>query len=228
MSTPQPSDVLQLVPLAVPAFVCLFIGLFAYDVYRTRSASDGQQQQPARMLSELAFNGLMQATLLGFACALVRGVVEWARAADGATAAATIVAGVAALGVGLVATRRAAELPADSVPDFLRCDGEFVAPPGDSLVNPLASWCGWIRFEGHGSCRVQRAAESAVAVDCTWHAHAGGLRIDVPLEGRPPHAVGELFVHGGDAEDGVDVSVSAAGPPVCRFTFVPEEAHNDA
>ena len=50
------SSVMHALPVLLPLGVCTFVGLFAYDVYRTSRAAD----QPQRMFSELAFNGLLR------------------------------------------------------------------------------------------------------------------------------------------------------------------------
>ena len=213
------SEVMHALPVLLPLGVCTFVGLFAYDVYRTNRAAE----QPQRMFSELAFNGLLHLCTILALFAIVNHAASWLRETSWTVSSLAISLLVAAIGALRVAAQRAAELPADPVPDFMRCDGEFVAPPGDSLVNPLASWCGWIRFEGHGSCRVQRSAASCDWMTCEWHVRPGCLQICMPVEGRPPHAATELYVREGDAADTIDVSLSADGAPVCRFTFVPEE-----
>ena len=223
-------EILVWAPIAVLALSAGFLGLFVYDVHQTRSAKDAP---PARMLSELAFNAFMNAC-----CLLAVGValLQFARwilpllTSD----LRTVVLTALVIAVTLVALRtclmREKSLPTFEIPDFMRCDGEFVAAAGST--NPLDEWCGWIRFEGHGTCRIQRSAESDAYLTCEWHTHAGGtLRIVLPAEGRPAGAPAELFARGTDADptdaslegEVVDVCLAADGPPACRLTFEPEE-----
>lgn len=222
-------------PIMVSLFVGIFIVLFVYDVYRSRSSSAAPS-----MLSELFFNSLMHVSVAGFAFAVVHSLGSWSLShvwpGNGAAVTTKIFA-VAAVVVSwsslafasVVFFKRVQAMPANPVPDFLRCDGEFVAPPGDSVVNPLGSWCGWIRFEGHGACRIQHSAGSTLALSCEWSVQGESLRIAVPLtpDGTPPpHAVRELFMRGGTVEGTIDVSLSESGASVCRFTFEPEEHAN--
>lgn len=221
---PEYVDFAAWVPLAVAALACTFVGLFAYDVHRTRRAS----QQPTHMLSELAFNWFMNSSMAVFAGAVLLKLASLA-GKDLVTAAVASCATIAVcVGIHAAATR-AEEVPTDSVPDFMRCDGEFVVPSGSSLVNPLASWCGWLRFEGHGTCRIQSSAESAQWITCTWHVEAKALRIAIPQEARAALNVRELYARQGDSEDTVDVGLAAGSAPVCCFIFVPDEAddHDD-
>ena len=221
--------------VAMPGLVIVFGTLFAYDVYRTQTGSSSGAQK--RMLSELMFNAFMGSCCVLFAGGVLFQLARWLLpllTGDLITALITIIAG----SVGLAALRafstHAADLPTDPIPDFMRCDGEFVAVTG--YANPLSSWCGWIRFEGHGACRIQASADASSSVSGDWHVMPGGNALRIALRGQshPTEAVAELFVSGGDASltdatvnETVEVSLTAAGQAACRFSFVPDEAHND-
>ena len=217
--------------LLLPVGACVtFFGLFALDVHRSRTAAGPQRA----LLSELVFNGVMNASVGLFAVASVVGLA-WRISTSLDADSLMSLAVAATLGTGGIAlfvflAKRGADLPEDAIPDFMRCDGEFVAAPGAD--NPLAAWCGWLRFEGHGECRLQPTAASDVSLLCTWHTHGDEmLRIALPALGpgelRRPF---ELFVRGSDVgltdanlTEVVLVSLTAEGPPLCRLTFVPEE-----
>ena len=177
------------------------------------------------MLSELLFNGLMYGSMAAFAVAVLLQLLSWFRSDTSTASIATC-----AIASMIIALRAAAvrgdQVPVDPVPDFMRCDGDFVAPCS-GIVNPLAAWCGWIRFEGHGTCRIQSCAESSKWVTGTWHVSATSLAIEIPEEARVSHGVNELYVRQGDDNDGsVDISLTREGAPLCRFTFVSEELND--
>ena len=217
------------VPIVALALSAGFVGLFVYDVHQTRSAD----APPARMLSELAFNAFMNACCLLAAGAALLLLVHWTLpllTSDWRTVLLTALGITGALIALRTCLSRAKSLPTFEIPDFMRCDGAFVAAAGST--HPLEEWCGWIRFEGHGTCRIQRSAESEAYLTCEWHTHAGGtLRIVLPAEGRPVGAPAELFARGTDADltdasledEVIDVCLAADGPPACQLTFVPEE-----
>lgn len=220
------------------ALVCAFVGLFVLDVYRTRKNPDA----PMRMLSEIAFNFAMNASIAVMAFAVLRWFAQlvadlYGGRSDPRVALATAVASMGVVAAMYVSGQRGAELPTAPIPDYLRCDGEFVAEKRGGDENPLDAWCGWIRFEGHGMCRVQQAAESTKHVYCEWRVHEENvIRIVLP-EPRPvPLAPAELFVRGREVEsvtdanlsESVDISLAADGPPVRRFTFIPEEHVNES
>lgn len=219
---------------ALPTVAGTFAALFAYDVYRSRTA----MSQPKRMLSELVFNAVMSGCMILMACGVAAGVLRWLESliTSGWTNVLTAVCMVAAAATALRrAAMYAAELPATPIPDFMRCDGEFVATPGDP--HPMCSWCGWLRFEGHGACRVRASVEARTALTCEWHVHAADtLRVVVPPAARSPHTPAEFFVRGAEVDlmDAtltdtilVSVDVDSDATPALRMSFVAEEATHD-
>ena len=230
---------------AAPVSVAVFVGLFVLDVYRTKRNPDA----PMRMLSEVAFNVAMNGSMVLLALASVRSF--WSLLVslsdiDWRMAVAAAVTGVGCVWGLITSGQRGAELPTAPIPDFLRCDGEFVAVKevgnarrgegGDGAVR-LDSWFGWLRFEGHGACRIQRSAESVEYITCEWRVHAENV-IQVVLPQPPPACAGgatELYVSGGEVSltdaslsESINVSLTVDGAPVCRLSFVPEEHANES
>ena len=84
-------------------------------------------------------------------------------------------------------------------------------------------------------CRVQKTAESVESITCEWQVYADNVvRIVLP-QSRPAHvAATEIFVRGGEVSltdaslnETVELSLTADGAAVSRFTFVPEEHVNE-
>ena len=53
------------------------------------------------------------------------------------------------------------------VPSFMLCDGHFVLSE-NSVAPKLSSWCGWIRFEGHGAYVIRKVESSEVDLVGQW------------------------------------------------------------
>jgi hypothetical protein len=208
-------------PIVLPVFmfssVALFAALFAFDVHRTRA----HPNRPQRMYSELAFKGFLAACAAVFGGALVLRAVRLLQT-EPTTALLAIGGGGGTLGAFLwLAASGEKSADVEYVPAFVTCDGEFVAAPG--AASPLAAWCGWVRFEGHGTCRIQKsAADFDAGFTAEWRAQAGTVRILLPSS-RPVGACAELFVRGTEEDEVIDVSTTADFAAPCRYTFAGEE-----
>mmetsp|Transcript_56345 Transcript_56345/g.103392 ORF Transcript_56345/g.103392 Transcript_56345/m.103392 type:complete len:136 (-) Transcript_56345:44-451(-) len=135
-----------------------------------------------------------------------------------------MLAGICAFIALLRAAPRAAKAEADPVPDFLKCDGWFVPTTGET--HHLVTWCGWLRFDGHGCCTVQKSEDDLLGITGEWDVQIDVVHITLLLDGKSSHAAAELFLRRGTVEDTVDVSLTADGALACNYTFVPEE-HDD-
>ena len=230
------------VPALVTAMSGTFVCLFAYDVHRSRRAEGTQPVE--RMLSEIAFNAVLGASMCMSLGAVLLKLVGWlAVDASWSSLLAAIAACTFLFAALRTAMHRADAIGEYAIPDFMRCDGDFELVPGET--SPIGRWCGWLRFEGHGTCRITPTEESPHMPDhlrsppltCVWHAHgAGVLRIVVPEEGRPARVRhSELFVRRGEERwwrgalrEVVELSLTEQGAPVCRLAFVPEDEEPSA
>jgi hypothetical protein len=55
-----------------------------------------------------------------------------------------------------------------AVPDFMTCDGHFELDMATRDADNLAAWCGWLRFEAHGSCVLRRQEDSMEETHAQW------------------------------------------------------------
>lgn len=219
----------QVAAVVALAFAGVFVGLVILDVQRSRQ----ETAQPVRiMLSEVAYNAFVTASTALFPCGALLTLARWVAptVAEGGwlTLLVTLGLGLGAMALLRAAATHAEALPTAPVPDFMRCDGDFLAVAGEP--NPLASWCGYLRFEGHGVCRIQPSADAPGApLVAEWSVHAiDTLRIEPLPPGRADLPL--LFVRGGEVgltdaslSETLELAHTASGPAVCRLSFVPDE-----
>ncbi|KAL1522050.1 hypothetical protein AB1Y20_021695 [Prymnesium parvum] len=108
--------------------------------------------------------------------------------------------------------------PVAEVPGFVLCDGHFEAsaPHGE-----LSGWCGWIRFEGHGECKIRPSEASVDEWSGRWSAlDAETVRIAISGDGRG--ARGALLMRDGGEVDTIHLSAEGSAAPPTLFTFVPD------
>merc|ERR1711871_167896 len=115
-------------------------------------------------------------------------------------------------------------VPATTVPAFMLCDGHFELDQSTSTSPYLQSFCGWVRFEGHGAFVVRQRETSANDFAGSWSI-LDGETIQLVLPSGAPASI--LMVQEGPRKETVTIiacdanSVRHSGV----FTFVPEEDH---
>ena len=90
----------------------------------------------------------------------------------------------------------------------------------------LTEWCGWVRFEGHGECKLRRTEASTdesvgewkVVDDETVRIEIFGDRTGIPKA---------LLLREGDEVNTIYLSVEGDEAPPLLFVFVPEEKINE-
>lgn len=108
------------------------------------------------------------------------------------------------------------------VPAFVLCDGHF-ALEGGELAAQLESWCGWLRFEGHGGVIVRRREESVAELRGTWRVVGDGETVCLELTAAPGEAARPpLLLREGPAEGSIRLAIEGVRGD-CVATFVPEE-----
>lgn len=110
------------------------------------------------------------------------------------------------------------------VPGFVLCDGHF--EPSYPHSGGLTDWCGWIRFEGHGECKIQCSEESSHEIVGQWKASdENTVRIVIRRNSAAP-SIEALLVREGPDLNTIYLSEEGALASPVVFVFCPEESHN--
>ena len=106
------------------------------------------------------------------------------------------------------------------VPSFMLCDGHFVLSE-NSVAPKLSSWCGWIRFEGHGAYVIRKVESSVVDLVGQWSiVDDSTVRLSKPAGAEAK----VLMIREGPDVDTLFVSIEDDDyGPAAIFRFVPEE-----
>ena len=109
--------------------------------------------------------------------------------------------------------------PLHAVPAFVLCDGHFeVSQPSGSL----SEWCGWIRFEGHGECKLRLTEGSTDESVGVWKV-VDDETVRIEISQGMPGRLEALLLREGSEINTIHLSVEGGDADPLLFVFVTEE-----